>query len=108
MPDPTLPDDEFMHRARGYMARVSNQTPPPNLAENAVKFAFSRRRRFSLAALLGGTAVVIVGATAAVVVLAFRHGPVASIPAASPLPSATAAPLGSTPTPSAVATHTIV
>jgi hypothetical protein len=87
MPDPTLPEDELMRMARAYMARLSSESPPPNLAEDAMKAALSRRRRFSLAGLLGGSAVIVAGATAAVVALAFHHAPVAGSPAGTPTPS---------------------
>jgi Immunoglobulin-like domain of bacterial spore germination len=92
MPDPNVPDDELMQLARAYMARLTSQPPPRNLAEDAVKAALSRRRRFSLAGLLGGSAVIIVGAAAAVVALAFHNGPVAGIPAGTAPAASTASP----------------
>jgi hypothetical protein len=106
MPDPHIPDDELMRLARAYMARMTSEPPPRNLAEDAIRAAVSRRRRFSIAGLLGGSAVVIVGAAAAVVALAFHHPPVAGVPAgvtpavstaspmlpSSPVPTATEAP----------------
>jgi hypothetical protein len=104
MPDRTNPDDELMRTARAYMARLSSQPPPRNLAEDAVKAAFSRRRRFSLAGLIGGSAVIIAGAAAAVVALAFHTPPVAGIPAHTPPAVSTAsptAPTQATPTPTA-------
>jgi Immunoglobulin-like domain of bacterial spore germination len=112
MPDPTNPDDELMRTARAYMARLSSQPPPRNLAEDAVKAAFSRRRRFSLAGLIGGSAVIIAGAAAAVVALAFHTPPFAGIPAHTPpavstaSPSATpaTAPTQAAPTPTPTAT----
>ncbi len=92
MPDPTNPDDELMRTARAYMARLSSQPPPRDLAEDAVKAAFSRRRRFSLAGLIGGSAVIVAGAAAAAVVLAFHTPPVAGLPAHTPPAVSTASP----------------
>ncbi len=92
MPDPTIPDDELMRTARAYMARLSSEPPPVNLADDAVKAALSRRRRFSLAAVLGGSAVIVAGAAAAAVVLAFHAPPVAGVPAHKPPAASTAAP----------------
>lgn len=92
MPDPTNPDDELMRTARAYMARLSNQPPPRDLAEDAVKAVFSRRRRFSLAGLIGGSAVIVAGAAAAAVVLAFHTPPVAGLPAHTPPAVSTASP----------------
>jgi hypothetical protein len=110
MPDPTVPDDELMRLARAYMARLTGQPPSRNLAEDVVKAALSRRRRFSLAGLVGGSAVILVSAAAAVVALAFHQAPVAGIPAhgtpsASTVSPATTPAITSTPaaTPTAAA-----
>jgi hypothetical protein len=96
MSDPTLPDDELLRTARDYLMSMSSQSPPRDLEEDVMRFAFSRRRRFSLAALLAGSSLVLAGATVAVVALAFHHSPVAGIPAVTPRPSASTA---QTPTP---------
>lgn len=101
MPDPTLPDDELLRVARAYMARLSNVAPPPDLVEDAMKAALSRRRRFSFAGLLGGSAVIVAGATAAVVALAFHNPPVAGVPAGTSTPAvSTVAPTMTPATPS--------
>lgn len=92
MPDPILDDEQLRRTAARYFAAVVDQPAPADLTENAMRFALSRRRRFSLAALLGGTAIVVVGAAAAVAVLAFHHGPVAGLPAVTPPASITPAP----------------
>jgi hypothetical protein len=99
MSDPTLPEDDLLRTAQSYLARMSSEPAPRNLEEDAVKHAFSRRRRFSLAAVLGGSAVVLAGASAAVIALAFHRPPVATTPAVTPTASASAAP-SATPTPS--------
>ena len=115
MPDPTKPDDELMRTARAYMARLRSQAPPRNLAEDAVKAALARRRRFSLAGLIGGSAVIIAGAAAAVVALAFHTPPVAGVPTHTPPGVSTASPSATpaivtapaTPTPTPTRTPTV-
>jgi Immunoglobulin-like domain of bacterial spore germination len=112
MSDPTAPDDELMRVARAYLARLSSQPPPPNLADDTVKFALSQRRRFSLAGLIGGSAVIVAGATAGVVALAFHNAPVAGPPAGAHIPSVSRVspnptpPISPTPTPTPTETTT--
>jgi hypothetical protein len=117
MPEPIAPDDEFMRSARAYLGQLRGSAPRANLPQRAVSSAMSRRRRFSVGALLGGAALVVAGASAAAIAIAMHNSPVPQRPVRpviqSPVvssPSATASPspsAGPSPSAAAVASVTI-
>jgi hypothetical protein len=117
MPEPIAPDDEFMRTARAYLGQLRGSAPRANLPRRAVSSAMSRRRRFSVGALLGGAALVVAGASAAAIAIAMHNSPVPQRPVRpviqSPVvssPSATVSPspsAGPSPSAAAVASVTI-
>ncbi|MDQ6846829.1 MAG: hypothetical protein M3019_04500 [Candidatus Dormibacteraeota bacterium] len=106
MADPNKLDDEFTRLARAYLGQLSSSAPRANLARRVVDAAMSRRRRFSLGAVLGGSAIMVVGAATAVVVLATHRPPVADHGVRPAIPTVSVTPPANPflPSPSASAT----
>jgi hypothetical protein len=106
MPESPFGTDDLDRLAREYLRRASSESAPPHLADDAVRYAVSRRRRFGAAALLAGTAIVAASAAAAAAGLAL-HSWTTKPPAATPPIVAVHSPTptpGPTPSPSQVPT----
>jgi len=102
MPDRIPADDEFTTTARSYLTRLEHQPLPHRLGENAMNFALTRRRRFTLAGLVIGAVLLTGAATTTVVALALHQPSLA--PAPAPATTATPSPIVPTPTPRPTAT----
>lgn len=98
MPESPLANDNLDRLAREYLRRASSESAPAHLADDAVRYAVSRRRRFGAAALLAGTAIVAASVAAAAAGLAL-HNWIAKPPIKTPPIVAV-----HSPTPSPVAT----